>query len=153
MKTGWYNDGNDFFVVKPLHNGNRQSLIIGAQREISNKWNIFMGIFSSNATYNSIVHSSVWMAPTSTNKNQQRKIFFWLLKLSMKSNKKFITAIMAKWLLSMLMGWMNGVYVSILKSLLRNVVTKNLPEKAITFLICKNFLKRFKGDFSPFNYV
>lgn len=73
MKTGWYNDGNDFFVVKPLHNGNRQSLIIGAERETSNKWNICMGIFSSNATYNSMAHSSVWVTPTSTNKNPTAK--------------------------------------------------------------------------------
>lgn len=68
MKTGWYNNNNDFFVVKPLHNGNRQSLIIGAQQLATNKWNIFMGVFPSNATYNSIMHSSVWDTPTSTNK-------------------------------------------------------------------------------------
>lgn len=73
MKTGWYNDGSDFFVVKPLHNGNRQSLIVGAQRVISNKWNICMGVFSSNATYNSIMNSSVWITPTSTNKNPTAK--------------------------------------------------------------------------------
>lgn len=73
MKTGWYNDNNVFFVVKPLHNGNRQSLIVGAQQLAPNKWNIFMGVFSSNATYNSIMHSSVWMAPASTNKNPTAK--------------------------------------------------------------------------------
>ena len=80
MKTGWYNDNNVFFVVKPLHNGNRQSLIVGAQQLATNKWNIFMGIFSSNATYNSIMRSSVWMAPTSTNKKPAAKNLFLALE-------------------------------------------------------------------------
>lgn len=80
MKTGWYNDGNDFFVVKPLHNGNRQSLIVGAEQLSTNKWNILMGVFSSNATYNSIARSSVWMAPTSTNKKPAAKNLFLALE-------------------------------------------------------------------------
>lgn len=68
MRTGWYND-NEYFVVKPLHNGNRQSLIIGACRWASNRWNIMMGVFPSNATYESMYCSTVWDIPTSTNKN------------------------------------------------------------------------------------
>ena len=80
MKTGWYNDGNDFFVVKPLHNGNRQSLIVGAEQLSTNKWNILMGVFSSNATYNSMTHSSVWDTPTSTNKKPAAKNLFLALE-------------------------------------------------------------------------
>ena len=80
MKTGWYNDNNVFFVVKPLHNGNRQSLIVGAEQLSTNKWNIFMGVFSSNATYNSVMRSSAWMTPTSTNKNPTAKNLFLALE-------------------------------------------------------------------------
>lgn len=80
MKTGWYNNSKDFFVVKPLHNGNRQSLIVGAQQLAPNKWNILMGVFSSNATYNSICRSTVWMTPTSTNKNPTAKNLFLALE-------------------------------------------------------------------------
>ena len=68
MKTGWYNADNAYFVVKPLHNGNRQSLIMGACHGDSNRWYIIMGVFSSNATYNSMYHSTAWDTPTSTNK-------------------------------------------------------------------------------------
>lgn len=68
MKTGWYNWDNEYFVVKPLHNGKRQSLIVGAQL-CYGKWYIMMGVFSSNATYNSMYRSNVWYTPTSTNKN------------------------------------------------------------------------------------
>ena len=50
MKTGWYDNNNIFLVVKPLHNGKRQSLIVGAEQLSPNKWNIFMGVFPSNAT-------------------------------------------------------------------------------------------------------
>ena len=67
MKTGWYND-DEYFIVKPLHNGNRQSLIVGAHHCASNRWYIMMGVFSSNATYNSMYRSTVWDEPTSTNK-------------------------------------------------------------------------------------
>ena len=38
-----------------------------------------MGVFSSNATYNSIMRSSAWMAPTSTNKKPAAKNFFLAL--------------------------------------------------------------------------
>lgn len=80
MKTGWYNDDNDYIVVKPLHNGNRQSLIVCAQQESSNKWNIAMGVFSSNATYNSVCRSTVWITPISTNKNPTAKNLFLALE-------------------------------------------------------------------------
>lgn len=69
MKTGWYNVDREYFVVKPLHNGNRQSLIMGACHIASNRWNIMMGVFSSNVTYNSMYSSTAWHTPTSTNKN------------------------------------------------------------------------------------
>ena len=68
MKTGWYNDYK-YFVVKPLHNGKRQSLIMGAINGASGRWYIMMGVFSSNATYNSMHRSEAWNVPTSTNKN------------------------------------------------------------------------------------
>lgn len=67
MKTGWYNDC-EYFSVKPLHNGNRQSLIMGACHRDSNRWYIMMGVFSSNATHDSMYNSTVWNEPTSTNK-------------------------------------------------------------------------------------
>lgn len=69
MKTGWYNNDKEYFVVKPLHNGNRQSLIVGASHYASGRWYVMMGVFSSNATYNSMYNSNVWATPTSTNKN------------------------------------------------------------------------------------
>ena len=69
MKSGWYNGDNEYFVVKPLHNGNRQSLIVGATNYAFGRWYIMMGVFSSNATYNSMYRSEVWNTPTSTNKN------------------------------------------------------------------------------------
>lgn len=73
MKTGWYN-GDEYFVVKPLHNGKRQSLIMGAQHCNGGKWNIMMGVFSSNIGYKSMHHSSVWDTPTSTNKNPSMNV-------------------------------------------------------------------------------
>ena len=73
MKTGWYND-HEYFVVKPLHNGKRQSLIMGAQQYGAGKWNIMMGIFSCNATYRSMSESLVWFTPTSTNKNPSMEV-------------------------------------------------------------------------------
>ena len=69
MKTGWYNADSEYFVVKPLNNGNRQSLIMGACHGASNRWYIMMGIFSSNITYYSMYNSFVWNCPTSTNEN------------------------------------------------------------------------------------
>lgn len=73
MKTGWY-FGEKYFVVKPLHNGHRQSLIMGAERCEGGRWNIVMGVFSSNTTYLSMTDSNVWKSPTSTNKNPSMKI-------------------------------------------------------------------------------
>ena len=74
MKTGWYDGNRQFFVVKPLHNGHRQSLIMGACHYDTNKWVIMMGIFPCNATYNSMYKSSVWTYPTSTNKKPSIEI-------------------------------------------------------------------------------
>ena len=73
MKTGWYST-DEFFVVKPLKNGCRQSLIMGANRYYTNHWNISMGIFSSNIGYNGMMKSTVWAKPTSTNKNPSLKV-------------------------------------------------------------------------------
>lgn len=73
MKTGWYST-DEVFVVKPLKNGNRQSLIMGAYRYYTNHWNISMGIFSSNISYHGMKKSIVWTEPTSTNKNPSLKV-------------------------------------------------------------------------------
>lgn len=74
MKSGWYNNDKEYFVVKPLHNGNRQSLVVGASHYASGRWYVMMGVFSSNATYNSMYNSDVWATPTSTNKNPTANI-------------------------------------------------------------------------------
>lgn len=66
VKTGWW-DENRYYVVKPLHNGFRQELIMFATRE-ANRWYITAGVFSCNATYLSVQLSSTWHVPTSTNK-------------------------------------------------------------------------------------
>lgn len=73
MKTGWYST-DEVFVVKPLKNGSRQSLIMGAYRYYTNHWNISMGIFSSNISYHGMQKSIVWTKPTSTNKNPSLKV-------------------------------------------------------------------------------
>lgn len=74
MKSGWYNT-NEVFVVKPLKNGSRQSLIMGASRQYrTNHWYISMGIFSSNISYSGMIKSTVWTEPTSTNKNPSLKV-------------------------------------------------------------------------------
>lgn len=67
MKTGWYY--NQYFVVKPLKNGCRQQLVIGVQNIGGGRWNVMMGIFSSNCTFKTMMHSNVWDKPVSTNKN------------------------------------------------------------------------------------
>lgn len=74
MKTGWYNKDTEYLVVKPLKNGCRQSLIMGAQRGECGRWYIMAGVFPSNATYNSMRFSDVWATPTSTNKNPSIKV-------------------------------------------------------------------------------
>lgn len=74
MKTGWYST-DEVFVVKPLKNGCRQSLIMGAYRSFcTNHWYISMGIFSSNISYDGMMKSMVWAEPTSTNKNPSLKV-------------------------------------------------------------------------------
>lgn len=69
MKTGWYNGNTEYIVVKSLHNGHRQSLIMGAQNQGRGRWSIMMGVFPCNATYHSMTTSPAWGQPTSTNKN------------------------------------------------------------------------------------
>ena len=73
VETGWY-DKDHYYVVKPLHNGHRQSLIMGAQHGEGGRWYILAGVFSSCATYDSMNRSNVWGTPTSTNKNPSIKV-------------------------------------------------------------------------------
>ena len=68
MTSGWYTE-DEYFVVKPLKNGHRQSLIIGAVRGNAGRWYIMAGVFSSSISYYSMKYSKVWNEPTSTNKN------------------------------------------------------------------------------------
>lgn len=72
METGWTNRG-EYFVVKPLKNGHRQALIMGACKCEFGRWNIEAGVFSSNITYDRMANSDVWRKPTSTNKNPSIK--------------------------------------------------------------------------------
>ena len=71
IQTGWYSK-NEYYVVKPLHNGCRQTLVMFAYGEV-NRWYIGAGIFSCNVTYNSLNHSNVWDTPISTNKRPSMK--------------------------------------------------------------------------------
>ena len=73
MKTGWYNS-YEYYVVKPLHNGHEQSLIMGAQGELFGRWYLVMGIFSDYDTYDSVFDSNVWDTPTSTDKKPSMKV-------------------------------------------------------------------------------
>lgn len=73
VETGWY-DKDHYYVVKPLHNGHRQSLIMGALHHEGARWYIMAGVFSSYATYNSMNCSEVWDTPTSTNKSPSMKV-------------------------------------------------------------------------------
>lgn len=79
MKTGWYGE-NQYFVVKPLKNGCRQQLILGAVRGMCGRWYISAGIFSSNSTFNSVQKSKVWNEPTSTNKNPSFGVIYLALE-------------------------------------------------------------------------
>ena len=72
MTTGWYYD--QYYVVKPLGNGHRQSLIMGADRGNFGRWYILMGVFPCNISYEKMLTSKVWLTPTSTNKNPSAKI-------------------------------------------------------------------------------
>lgn len=73
VQTGWY-DKDTYFEVKPLKNGNRQELIVCAERLSEKRWNICAGVFSTNTTYNSFFNSDVWEVIASTNKNPSLKV-------------------------------------------------------------------------------
>lgn len=66
VTTGWY--GNEYFVVKPLHNGCRQELIMTTWAKGGGRYSISAGVFSCSTTYESFNRSSAWINPTSTNK-------------------------------------------------------------------------------------
>lgn len=68
MKTGWYSEYS-YFVVKPLKNGYRQSLVLGAEHHGGGRWYVLLGVFPANISYESMYNSDVWRTPTSTNKN------------------------------------------------------------------------------------
>ena len=68
IETGWYSE-YEYYVVKPLHNKQRQVLIMFAQSLGGGRWNVGAGVFSCNVTYRSLELSDVWKTPTSTNKN------------------------------------------------------------------------------------
>ena len=79
LQTGWYS-AEEFFIVKPLHNKCRQSLVMEASYYGFGRWNISMGIFSSNVTYHSLKLSPAWQTPTSTNKNPSMNVLFIALE-------------------------------------------------------------------------
>ena len=68
IRTGWYSE-YEYYVVKPLHNKQRQVLIMFAESVGGGRWNVGAGVFSCNVTYHSLTLSKVWRTPTSTNKN------------------------------------------------------------------------------------
>ena len=72
IKTGWYE--GDYYVVKPLHNGCRQELIMHTMNTGCGRYYIAAGIFSCNTTYESLQNSPAWEEPTSTNKNPSFKV-------------------------------------------------------------------------------
>ena len=73
MVTGWYGE-SQYYVVKPLKNGHKQSLIVGADRGKFGRWYVMMGVFSCNISYKEMWDSDVWETPTSTNKNPSMSI-------------------------------------------------------------------------------
>ena len=73
MKTGWYSE-TQYFVVKPLKNGHRQSLIMGVDRGEFGRWYVLMGIFHYNISYQDMWRSKTWAEPTSTNENPSAKV-------------------------------------------------------------------------------
>lgn len=73
MKTGWYSE-SQYFVVKPLKNGHRQSLIMGVDRGEFGRWYVMMGVFRCNISYENMWHSEAWKEPTSTNENPSAKV-------------------------------------------------------------------------------
>lgn len=73
MKTGWHGE-SQYFVVKPLKNGHRQSLIMGVDRGELGRWYVMMGVFRCNISYEGMWRSEAWREPTSTNENPSAKI-------------------------------------------------------------------------------
>ena len=74
MKTGWHGE-SQYFVVKPLKNGHRQSLIMGVDRGEFGRWYVMMGVFRYNISYENMLRSDVWRKPTSTNESPSAKVF------------------------------------------------------------------------------
>lgn len=70
MENGWYNNNNDYFTSRPLHNGARQQFVMFASNMGQGRYNIAAGIFPYQATLNSIKknYNNIWESPTSTNK-------------------------------------------------------------------------------------
>jgi len=87
IETGWHGD-DYYYVVKPLHNGCRQELVMYGVR-IGSRWYIAAGVFSSSVTYRSIHSSKVWDTPTSTNK----KPSISTLRLALEALKEIEDAI------------------------------------------------------------
>ena len=79
MKTGWYNK-DEYFIVEPLQNGCRQSLIIGAVHVGGGHWFIMAGVFPCNISFDSMRRSDVWYDITSTNNNPSIKTLTLALK-------------------------------------------------------------------------
>lgn len=73
MKTGWHGE-SQYFVVKPLKNGHRQSLIMGVDRGEFGRWYVMMGVFRCNISYENMWRSEVWKKPTSTNESPSAKV-------------------------------------------------------------------------------
>lgn len=72
LETGWVTE-SEYCVVKPLHNGRRQELIMSAIHIGGGRWYIAAGIFSCNISYTTMSGSKVWQTPTSANKNPSFK--------------------------------------------------------------------------------
>lgn len=72
METGWIGKER-YYVVKPLKNGHRQALIMGACKYEFGRWNIEAGVFPYSITYDRMIGSNVWITPTSTNKKPSIK--------------------------------------------------------------------------------
>ena len=73
MKTGWHGE-SQYFVVKPLKNGHRQSLIMGVDRGEFGRWYVMMGVFRYNISYENMLRSDVWRKPTSANESPSAKV-------------------------------------------------------------------------------
>lgn len=74
MKTGWYNRDNEFWTVTPLHNGHRQSFVLGAIKGHRDYW-IVMLVCDSNCTAKSIrINPIISTMIESTNKTPSFKM-------------------------------------------------------------------------------